>query len=331
MDGGVGERAHVVEHLVPEREGALLEVGVQHLDRQVRARLDEVGEHPGHRGDADARAGEDERAGVVEHHVSERQGQRQDVAHLGRRAEERRHLAVRLTAAVDALDRELAVLAVVGAGQAVLARLVHAVRHRDLDRDVLARQGGPHEAVVDALDDEGRDVVRLGDLLRHLPLPPHRLRSHAARAVQASLLVDERVRHEPVDLVPRGGDLRRDGLAEHVDDRPEEVLVHHLVLLGADPERGVLVRDAREQVLGELLGRLDEGAREGRDRAGQRHLLRALRLVAAVERAVEQLRVRGEHVLVEALRDLRDVLRDHLQRRFDDGSRTVREHVELLR
>ena len=43
-------------------------------------------------------------------------------------------------AAADALDRELAVLAVVGAGEAVLAGLAYPVWHRHPHRDVLAGQ-----------------------------------------------------------------------------------------------------------------------------------------------------------------------------------------------
>jgi len=51
---------------------------------------------------------------------------------------------------VDAFDRELAVFAVVGAGEAVLAGLVHAVGHEDLDGDVLAGQRRLDQPVVDA-------------------------------------------------------------------------------------------------------------------------------------------------------------------------------------
>ena len=97
--------------------------------------------------------------------------------------------------------------------------------------------------------------------------------------------------------------------------------MHDLVLVGADAQRGVLVRDPREQALRQRAPGSGPGAGEGGDRAGQRLLLRALGLVAAVEHAVEQLRVGGEQVPVEALGDLADVLADHRQRRLDD--RTV--------
>ena len=60
---------------------------------------------------------------------------------------------------------------------------------------------------------------------------------------------------------------------------------------------------------------------EGRHRPGQRLLLGTVGLVAAVEGAVEQLRVLGEQVLVEACRDLPDVFTDHGQRGLDDGTR----------
>lgn len=80
-------------------------------------------------------------AGVVQHDVPVREGQRQDVAHVHRVVQERRHLTGRFAvAAVDSLDRELAVRPVVGPRQAVLAWLEDAVRHPHPHRDVLAGQ-----------------------------------------------------------------------------------------------------------------------------------------------------------------------------------------------
>ena len=145
-------------------------------------------------------------------------------------AQEVGHLAVGLAAAAHPLDRELAVLAVVGPGEAVLPGLAHAVGHRHLHGHVLAGQRGLHQPVVGAAHPEGDDVLGLLDLLGDLPLPPDRLRPHAPGAVEAALLVDQRVGHQPVDLVPRGGDLGRHGVAEHVDDRPEQVVVDDVVL-----------------------------------------------------------------------------------------------------
>src|SRR5256885_2166064 len=78
-------------------------------------------------------------------------------------------------------------------GAGVLARLADAIGHRHLHRHILARKRGLHRAVVDTLDDEGHRLVGLSDLLLDLPLPPHRLRSHASCAVEPALLVDQRV------------------------------------------------------------------------------------------------------------------------------------------
>jgi hypothetical protein len=96
------------------------------------------------------------------------------------------------------------------------------------------------------------------------------------------------------------------------------VLVHDLVLGRGDPQRGVLVRDPGQQVLGDLLGALQQRVGEHRDGAGQRHLLGPLRLVAPVEGAVQQLRVGVEQVRVEASGDLLDVVADDGQGGLDD-------------
>ncbi len=112
---------------------------------------------------------------------------RHGVAHLDDLVQEGRHLAGGADAvAADALDRELAVFALVGAGQAVLARLADPVRQPHPYGDVLAGQGTLHQAVVDPLQYEGDHVGGLADLLLDLPLPPHRLGPRAARAVEAA-------------------------------------------------------------------------------------------------------------------------------------------------
>jgi hypothetical protein len=46
-------------------------------------------------------------------------------------------------------------------------------------------------------------------------------------------------------------------------------------------------------------------------------------LVAAVEGSIQQLRVRGKQMLVEALGDILYVRADDRERRLDDGSRLV--------
>jgi hypothetical protein len=75
-----------------------------------------------------------------------------------------RHLAVGLAATRHALDRELAALAVVGPGEAVLPRLAGAVGHEHLNGQILAGQRGPHGPVVDPLDPERHDVIGLAEL-----------------------------------------------------------------------------------------------------------------------------------------------------------------------
>ena len=86
--------------------------------------------------------------------------------------------------------------------------------------------------------------------------------------------------------------------------------MHDLVLVGADAQGSVFVRDPRQQVLRHLLRGLDQAAGEGGHRSGERLLLLAAGLVAAVEGAVEQLRMLGEQKMaIEG--DLPDVFTDH--------------------
>jgi hypothetical protein len=73
----------------------------------------------------------------------------------------------------------------------------------------------------------------------------------------------------------------------------------------------VLVRDPRQQLLRNPTGCGQQRGGEAGDRPGQRLLLGTVDLVAAVEGAVEQLRVVREQVLVEAFGDLSDVLAHH--------------------
>jgi hypothetical protein len=92
----------------------------------------------------------------------------------------------------------------------------------------------------------------------------------AALLPQPLLHGDQGVRHQPVDLVPGGGDLGRDGVAEHLGDGGEQVLVDDAVLLRRDTERGVLVGDALQHRVRPLLRTLQQVRRERRDGSGQR-------------------------------------------------------------
>ena len=71
----------------------------------------------------------------------------------------------------------------------------------------------------------------------------------AGLLVEPRLLRHELHREEPVDLAPGVGHLGRDRVAEHLGDGAEQVVPDDGVLLGADAERHVLVRDAAHDVL----------------------------------------------------------------------------------
>ena len=216
----------------------------------MRACGRQVGQHPGHGGDPDSRADEHGRAaGVVEDDITERQGHGQGVAHVVGLTQQVRHLTVRFTRAVDAFDRELPVFTVVGAGEAVLAGLMHPVGHFNFHRDVLPGQRCLHQPVIDPFNHERSHVCGFRDLLLDLPGSPNGFRSHSAGAVQAAFLIDQRVRHQPVHLIPRGGHLRCHRIAEHVDDGPEQVVINDLILIGSDSQRRVLVPDPGQQVI----------------------------------------------------------------------------------
>ena len=126
------------------------------------------------------------------------------------------------------------------------------------------------------------------------------------------------VRHQPVDLVPGGGHLGGHGVAEDVGDGPEQVVVDHLVLVRFDAQGDVLVADL-ESRFRKLVGVFHQHGGKGCDRSGQGLLLAAVRLVPAVEDAVQKRGMRLEQVLVEALGDFVDVRSDHRKGGLDDG------------
>jgi hypothetical protein len=155
------------------------------------------------------------------------------------------------------------VLTVVDTREAELPGLHDTIGHRQPHGHVLPRQRGLHEPVVDPPDDERHDVTGLPDLPLDLPGPPDRLGPHAPRAVQAALLVDQCLGHQPVDLVPRSGDLRGDRVAQHIadrrpvdpdDHRPAPLLIH-LVSSSKQSIRG----SSGEPGIGRALPALDHG------------------------------------------------------------------------
>ncbi|GAA3236714.1 hypothetical protein GCM10020256_55580 [Streptomyces thermocoprophilus] len=214
-----------------------------------------------------------------------------------------------------------------GAGEAVLAYLAGAVGQLHADGDVLPGAERGHGAAVGGAQPERDDVGGLLDALDDLPLP---LAGLAALLVQPLLDRDQRVRHQPVHLVPGGGDLRGDGVAEDTRDRREQVLVDDGVLLGRDTEGGVLVRYALEHRVGPPVGVVQQMAGEGSDGAGEGPALGAGCLVAAVEQVAQQLGVGGEHAGVEALGDLVEVGADGGQGRADDGGGRGGQHQTSL-
>src|SRR5215813_10100409 len=96
-----------------------------------------------------------------------------------------------------------------------------------------------------------------------------------------------------------------------------------LVLLRLDAQRRVLLRDAGKKVLRQVIRRLHQSRGKCGYRSGQCLLLVAVRLAAAVEGAIQQLRVGGKQVPIKALGDFLNVRADDWERRLNDGSRPV--------
>lgn len=102
------------------------------------------------------------------------------------------------------------------------------------------------------------------------------------------------------------------------------------VLVGADAERRVLVRDTTQHHVGPVVRVVDQIRGEGRDGSRERLALRAGGLVGAVEQVAEQVRVGREQLPVEALGDVLDGGADGGERGADDGGRRLGEHRRLL-
>jgi len=85
----------------------------------------------------------------------------------------------------------------------------------------------------------------------------------------------------------------------------------------------MLVGDAGQKILGQVSRGLHQSGGECGHRSSQCQLLGALCLVAAIEDSIQQFRMGGEQVLIEALGDILDVRADGWQGRLDDGSRLV--------
>lgn len=263
---------------------------------------------------------------MVEHQVPVGDGDAQQVARAGVLVQVPGDLAVGRALAAHALHGDRPQPGAGGAGEAVLAYLAGPVRESDLDGDVLAGPEGGCGRVLGGAQQEGGDVLGLLDPGGHLPGVPHIARQDALLRVEALLDGDQGARHQPVDLVPGGGDLRGDRVAQDVGDGREQMGVHHLVLLRGHPERGVLVGDPLQHHVGPGAGPLDQLGREGGDGARERPPLVAGGLVAPVEQVPQQLGVGGEELLVEEVGDVPDGRADGGKGGADSGGGPVGEH-----
>ena len=204
--------------------------------------------------------------------------------------------------------------------QGILAQLAGTIRQAHADGHVLARLGSG-ELIGHLRKSEGEfhgitgqvatgDELRSGEDLAVL---------NACGTVEIPLKVHQNLGHQPVDLIPRGGDWRGDDiLAEYLDDRSEEVVVNDLILILSDAERHVLVSNPRQHVHWVWGIVVYQHGREGCDGRSECLLLLAGLLVAAVEGVSDQFWVGGEHLLVEHRGDGVDVLPDQWEGRTDD-------------
>ena len=96
-----------------------------------------------------------------------------------------------------------------------------------------------------------------------------------------------------------------------------------MVTVRAQSQRDVLMGYPREAMVRHLVRLVHQQPRERRDGAGECLLLAAVGLVSPVEEPVREVRPRVEHVLVEALGDLLDVLAHDRQCGPDHGERGV--------
>ncbi|CAM5316172.1 hypothetical protein SROCM77S_01156 [Streptomyces rochei] len=307
MEPGSGQGVHEVELLLPVRVVGRAAVGVDDGHRAGGAGGRQVVQHGQHGRHADAGGGQQQGAvPLVERQVAEGRGHGEDVARPGVRVQPGGDLTLGTRAAPDAFDGDAPVGAARRRGQAVLTDLVGAVGQRGPHTDVLPRAERRGRAAVGGPEDErdrvGGLLVPLGDL----HAAPDVALGDPGLLVEAGLGGHERVGHQPVDLVPGGGDLGGDGVTEHLGYRGKEMTVDDLVLVRGDAEGGVLVRDAGQQRVRTGVGALQQHAGEGGDGAGQRPLLLPVGLVAAVEQVAQQLGVGVEQLPVEQRGDVPD-------------------------
>ena len=89
---------------------------------------------------------------------------------------------------------------------------------------------------LDRGEDEREDFRTLVDSLDDPVLAPRLLGVGAPERVEAGLLGEELAAEEPVDLIPCGGNIGGDGLAEDVTNCPHEVVADNRILVRLDPQ-----------------------------------------------------------------------------------------------
>ena len=231
----------------------------------------------------------------------------------------------------ECLDRDPPLTELLGAGEAVLANLLCAVRQRHLERHVLTGTGRRQGTTVRGPQHEGHRVGRLLQTTAQDQGAPYVTIGDPRVGVQTLLDRDQRSRHVPVHLVPSSGHLRRHRLTQHFHDGGEEVLVDDGVLVLGDAERGVLVGDAGQHLdrVAPVFCDQERGVRG--DCSRERALLVALGLVAAIEQVAFELGVCGEQALVEHRGDVADGGADDGQRGLDDVGGLGGQHVVSVR
>ena len=293
-------------------------VRVEQAHRAVRLAPGDILHDGRHRGDADAGGDQNQRGvAVVQDHITGGLGDIQHGAGLRVLMQPAGDLAVRMAVHPDdLLDGHAQRVPARTGGDGVLPRLADALRQVHGDGHVLSG------AVLgdlpgDRSQQQREDLVRLLEALHHAVRTPGLLGIGPGRGIQLGLLGDQCGGEEPVDLVPGGGDLRSDGLTQHLLDGAQQVAAHDQVLRSLDAQGDVLVGDALHH-RGEVRSvRVDQVHGEGHHGGGQGLGLLADGLVGPVE-DVEQFGVSLEHVRVEHLGDLFCMLGDDASGLGDD-------------